>query len=119
MGAEPRAVAVRVTSKVLEVELADGRRLTTPIAWFPRLARASTRARNRWELLGDGLGIHWTELEEDLSVAGLLQGTRVPSPQRKYPKTTAGTGSMLARDAAKKDYRARAPRSKRRAAKGQ
>jgi hypothetical protein len=56
------------------VALADGRTLTVPIAWFPRLAHASSGARADYELMGDGEGIHWPQVDEDISVAGLLAG---------------------------------------------
>lgn len=56
----------------LVVHLEDGRSLTVPLEWFPRLRNATPAARNHWELMGRGLGIHWPELDEDLSVAGLL-----------------------------------------------
>ena len=54
------------------VHLEDGRSLTVPLEWFPRLRDATPAARTRWELMGHGLGIHWPDLDEDLSVAGLL-----------------------------------------------
>jgi hypothetical protein len=63
---------------VLRVGLADGRFISVPLAWFPRLLTASPEARSHWELLGDGEGIHWPDADEDLSVAGLLAGA--PSP---------------------------------------
>jgi hypothetical protein len=65
-----------VTDDELTVGLADGRAITVPLVWFPRLLRASAAARTKWELLGDGEGIHWPEADEDLSVEGLLAGTR-------------------------------------------
>lgn len=74
----PRAREVRVTEDELSVTLADGRAIAVPLAWFPRLLHASPEQRNNWELLGDGEGIHWPDLDEDLSVAGLLRGTRAP-----------------------------------------
>ncbi|MCF8157388.1 MAG: DUF2442 domain-containing protein [Rhodoferax sp.] len=58
----------------LRVSLTDGRTLTVPIAWFPRLAHASSSERAEYELLGDGEGIHWPQVDEDISVAGLLAG---------------------------------------------
>jgi len=61
----------------LTVDLADGRRISAPLAWFPRLLRASPEQRADWELLGDGEGIHWPSADEDLSVNGLLRGTPV------------------------------------------
>ena len=69
---EPRAVEVRVTEHALEVRLADGRELRVPLAWFPRLQAASASARQQCRLIGNGVGIHWPEIDEDVSVAGLL-----------------------------------------------
>ena len=69
---EPRAVDVRVTEDALVVRLADGRELSVPLAWFPRLQAAPAPARQEWRLLGGGVGIHWPQVDEDLSVAGLL-----------------------------------------------
>jgi Protein of unknown function (DUF2442) len=65
---------VRVTTRSLVVELEDGRTVAVPLAWYPRLAHGSARERQRWELIGPGVGIHWPALDEDISVAGLLQG---------------------------------------------
>lgn len=67
---------VRVTSKVLEVVLKDGRSLSVPIKWYPRLAYGSPRERQNWRLIGDGIGIHWPALDEDISISGLLAGLR-------------------------------------------
>jgi hypothetical protein len=65
---------VRVTDRSLVVELRDGRVVSVPLAWYPRLAEGSPSERRRWELLGPGIGIHWPDLDEDISVDGLLQG---------------------------------------------
>jgi len=65
-----------VTEAALIVGLVDGRTVTTPLNWFPRLLNASPEARTRWELIGDGEGIRWPDADEDLSVEGLLMGTR-------------------------------------------
>jgi hypothetical protein len=75
----PLARTVLVTDDTLTVGLADGRVITVPLVWFPRLLRASSSA-SKWELLGDGEGIHWPEADEDLSVEGLLAGTRGRGP---------------------------------------
>jgi hypothetical protein len=69
---EPRAVEVSVTADTLHVRLADGRELTVPVAWFPRLQAAPLAARNQYRLLGGGIGINWPALDEDISVEGLL-----------------------------------------------
>jgi hypothetical protein len=80
--ANPRAQDVTVSEDELTVVLADGRRVSVPLAWFPRLLHASPAQRSNWELLGDGEGIHWPEIDEDLSVAGILRGTPAPSRSR-------------------------------------
>lgn len=68
------ATKVECTEDEIIVHLADGRRLSAPIVWFPRLANASATKRNVYELIGNGEGIHWPHLDEDISVAGLLAG---------------------------------------------
>ena len=76
--AEPLIEGVQFTDDKLIVELSDGRILGTPIRWYPRLERASPEQRNRWELLGPGIGIHWPEIDEDLSLDGMLAGRAAP-----------------------------------------
>ena len=80
--ANPRAQDVLVTEDELTVSLADGRKVSAPLAWFPRLLHASPTQRSNWELLGDGEGIHWPEVDEDLSVAGILRGSTAPAKSR-------------------------------------
>ena len=70
------AVSARVSKGALIVELSDGRRVSAPIAWFPRLAHGTAKERNRWRLIGRGHGIHWPDLDEDISVENLLAGHR-------------------------------------------
>jgi hypothetical protein len=70
----PRAREVSVSEDELTVLLADGRKISVPLAWFPRLLHATMDQRQNFELLGEGEGIHWPEIDEDLSVAGLLRG---------------------------------------------
>jgi hypothetical protein len=69
-----RIIDVRVDEHTLSADLADGRTITVPLVWFPRLADATPAQRNRWELAGGGYGICWPEIDEDLSSAGLLRG---------------------------------------------
>ena len=71
---EPLAVDVVVTAIVLRVTLDDGRELSVPVAWFPRLRDASDADRANWRLIGRGEGIHWPAIDEDTSVRGLLAG---------------------------------------------
>jgi hypothetical protein len=68
------AVDVTVTDNRLVVVLADGRELAAPLAWFPRLLEAGEDARRNWRLIGRGQGIHWPDVDEDISVASLLRG---------------------------------------------
>ena len=74
----PLASTVSCTLSELVVGLADGRVLSVPLAWFPRLLDASPEQRSHFEILGNGEGIHWPDVDEDLSVAGLLLGTPAP-----------------------------------------
>lgn len=74
LSADERVKNVRVDDEVLSVDLMDGRTIITPLAWFPRLANGSIEARQNWEVCGGGYGIHWPDLDEDLSTEGLLRG---------------------------------------------
>ena len=71
---ETEAQRVSVGSDALVVELADGRTITVPLAWFPRLLHGTPAERENWRLIGAGEGIHWPDLDEDISVASLLAG---------------------------------------------
>ena len=71
----PLAQSVEFTDDDLIASLADGRKVIVPLVWFPRLSKATKTQLENYELLGDGEGIHWPEIDEDLSVAGLLTGT--------------------------------------------
>lgn len=75
---DPRAHHVQIEHDALIVELVDGRSVSVPLTWFPRLLHATPAQQKKWELLGDGEGIHWTEIDEDLSIVGLLRGTPAP-----------------------------------------
>ena len=70
----PQAQNITCTDAAIIVELLDGRTISAPLVWFPRLSRATKEQLDNWELLGDGEGIHWPDVDEDLSVAGLLAG---------------------------------------------
>ena len=70
----PRAVGVRVTTTFVVVELADGRTVMVPIAWFPRLLHGTPRERKRYRFVARGEGVHWPDLDEDISVEGVLAG---------------------------------------------
>ena len=70
----PTANKVSVSEDTLSVDLSDGRTISVPIEWFPRLLYASPEERTRWRFIGGGQGIHWEDIDEDISVAGLLAG---------------------------------------------
>jgi len=76
--AAPRATEVSTTETELLVRLADGRTIIVPLGWFPRLSNATAEQRAQYELLGDGEYIRWPQVDEDLTVRGLLRGTRAP-----------------------------------------
>ena len=71
----PQAYNITCTDAALIVELLDGRTISAPLVWFPWLSQATKKQLDNLELLGDGEGIHWPDVDEDLSVAGLLAGT--------------------------------------------
>jgi len=65
---------VQVSDEALTVELMDGRSIRVPLAWYPRLWHATTEERNNWRLIGQGSGVHWQDLDEDVSVEGIILG---------------------------------------------
>lgn len=67
-----RAIGVAIQDEALVIRLEDGRQLAVPLAWFPRLAEATDEQRANWQVVGRGVGIHWPDLDEDLSIAGML-----------------------------------------------
>ncbi len=72
--APPKALAVRIDDDALTVDLTDGRTISAPLAWYPRLVHATPAERADWRLIGDGAGIHWHALDEDLSLESLVAG---------------------------------------------
>jgi hypothetical protein len=85
-----RAQNVSVNEEALIVDLTDGRTLSVPLAWYPRLLHGTPAERNHWQLIGDGEGIHWPELDEDLSVEGLLLGRPSAESQRSFQRWLEG-----------------------------
>jgi hypothetical protein len=73
-GAISAATNVVVTDDTLTVDLSDGRTISVPLAWYPRLAHGTPEERAKWRLIGRGEGIHWPQLDEDISVEGLIAG---------------------------------------------
>jgi hypothetical protein len=86
-----RALATRanVSDDTLTVELVDGRTVAAPLSWYPRLAHATAKERDSWRLIGKGRGIHWPDLDEDISVANLLAGKPSAESPRSFKKWLA------------------------------
>ncbi len=81
---EPRISDLRVTDSEITAFLVDGRSVSVPLAWSWRLSDATSAQRDHWELIGDGIGAHWPDIDEDISIEGMLHG--IPAPR---PMTTA------------------------------
>jgi hypothetical protein len=90
---EARALHVTVTDDELAVDLVDGRTVVVPLVWYPRLLHGTRKERNRWRLIGRGVGIHWPELDEDLSVEGLLAGKPSGESQASLKRWLDARGS--------------------------
>jgi hypothetical protein len=88
----PLAVDVSVSEDTLSVDLRDGRSLSVPLAWYPRLASGSPNERGNWRLIGQGSGIHWEELDEDISLIGLLEGKPSGESLNSFQRWLANRG---------------------------
>ncbi len=78
LSADERVKKVEISEDKLTVDLMDGRTISVPLAWYPRLINATPEQRNNWEISGAGYGIHWPDIDEDLSTEGLLRGAPAP-----------------------------------------
>jgi hypothetical protein len=83
---EALATGVNVTEDTLSVELADGRTIAAPLAWYPRLAHGTAEERASWRLIGGGRGIHWAAIDEDISIANLLAGQPSMESQSSFKR---------------------------------
>jgi len=81
-GAEPRVAAVEVTEQLIIAHLVDGRTISVPLGWSWRLSDATPEQRSHYEIFGDGTAIRWPEIDEDLSVRGMLEGAPARRPAR-------------------------------------
>ena len=90
LNADERVDSVEITEEFLIVGLKDGRRISVPIEWYPRLAHASAAELSIWQVCGGGYGIHWPDLDEDLSTEGLLRGA--PAPNKGFNRTPESSG---------------------------
>jgi hypothetical protein len=91
----PRAESVTVTDDTVSVDLSDGRSISVPLAWYPRLFHATQAERNHWRLIGKGQGIHWEDIDEDISVEGLLAGRPSGESQTSFKKWLVARSSRL------------------------
>ena len=95
----PEAMTVSVTEDALAVQLSDGRGISVPLSWYPRLVHATLEERDHWELIGGGQGIHWPDLDEDISVEMLLAGRKSGESRRSFKQwleaKQAGRGLTL------------------------
>ena len=80
---DERVLDVQFTEDAISVSLRDGRVITVPLVWYPRLLDATAAQRNNWKIAGGGFGIHWPDIDEDLSAEGLLRGA--PAPRTSVP----------------------------------
>jgi hypothetical protein len=87
-----KAIDVDVTGDTLTVDLADGRTLSVPLTWYPRLLHGTAKERQNWRLIGDGVGIHWPDLDEDISIEGLLLGRQSGESQKSLQRWMQGRG---------------------------
>jgi hypothetical protein len=84
--AEAKAQKVSVGADTLAADLSDGRTISVPLAWYPRLLHGTPEERDNWRLVGDGEGIHWPDLDEDISVENLLAGRRSGESQSSFKR---------------------------------
>ncbi len=83
LAADERVQDVQFTDDTMSVDLMDGRTITVPLVWYPRLLNATPEQRSHWEMSGGGYGIHWPDVDEDLSTEGLLRGAPAPQAQKQ------------------------------------
>jgi hypothetical protein len=91
----PAATNAGVTDDTLTVDLSDGRTISVPLAWYPRLAHGTPEERSAWRLIGRGEGIHWPQLDEDISVEGLIAGRPSGESQRSLARWIEGRGKQV------------------------
>lgn len=90
---EPRIISLKVTQESIVARLADGRTVSVPLAWSWRLSEATPKQRNNFEIMGNGQGVHWPDVDEDISAAGMLCGTPARRPKRAAKLTGKGTSA--------------------------
>ena len=94
----PTATHAQVSDDVLSIDLSDGRTISVPVAWYPRLSNGTTGERDHWRLIGSGRGIHWPDLDEDISVDNLLAGKPSAESQTSFKRWLDERANQKARD---------------------
>ena len=89
----PFAVDVHITDDTLSVDFSDGRSIAVPLGWYPRLEYATPQERINWRLIGNGFGIHWEDIDEDISVEGLVAGKPSGESQTSFKRWLESRGS--------------------------
>ncbi len=82
----PKIQAIEITEDSLTVDLSDGRTISVPVVWYPRLLQGSIQERSRWRFIGDGEGIHWIDLDEDISVKNIILGQPSGESQSSFQR---------------------------------
>ena len=112
---DPRIASIEVTDEMITAHLMDGRVISVPLAWSWRLSEATSDQRANWQLIGDGHGVHWPGIDEDISAEGMLNGIPAQRPRarlsRPAPADTAMRPTSRAKRKAKSKSRSRAARS--------
>ena len=86
---DPRILTVEVTNDLITAHLADGRTISVPLVWSWRLSNATPQQRQHFEIIGTGQGVHWPDIDEDISVIGMLTGTPAPRPKQQVERQQA------------------------------
>ena len=84
---DPRILTVEITDDLITAHLADGRTISVPLAWSWRLSEATPEQRQHFEIIGTGQGVHWPDIDEDISAIGMLTGTPAPRPKQKVSRS--------------------------------
>lgn len=82
----PKIQTIEITEDTLSVDLSDGRTISVPLAWYPRLLHGSVEERNNWRLIGNGNGIHWHHLDEDVSAKNIILGQASGESQKSFQR---------------------------------
>jgi len=89
----PAIINLEISEDTLSLDLSDGRTISVPLGWYPRLEHASPQERSNWRLIGNGAGIHWADLDEDLSVQGIIAGKPSGESQLSFKRWLQGRES--------------------------